>query len=434
MSDETRAAEQGSSILMRIVRNLTLMGFRGLSTVAKFILTLYTARFLGLADLGVYGLVAAAAAFSPAVLGFGLTDWVARRIVLAERTEAMQKIIARLSVSCAAHLVFQPLVWAANIALGEPVPISWVWFIAPIVLFEHLASEVHDLLIARGRITLTSTLQFIRAALWPLAVVGIGLLFPETRTLETIFIGWLCGLILTAVVLVGWLLLQRIPLHFRWADFAELAGHVRQSFPLYVRDIANTSSLFIDRYLISLTLGLELTGVYVFFWQVANVVYGMTNTVIVQPQAAKMIAAVGRDDAAGLRELRKKLRIEASAWTAVLSVAVFIATIVLLPYLQRPELYAYLAVFGVILLASAARNAADEYGFILLALHRDRAILVTSVTGALLSAALNAVLVPTVGLWGAAIAFLLTGLTVLTLRLVMSRPQQPPLPSQGLRV
>jgi O-antigen/teichoic acid export membrane protein len=415
------AMKNGASPFARIFNHLILFGFRVFATVAKFLLTLYIARYLGLADLGIYGLVAAAGTLTPAILGFGLTDWISRQIVLMDHSDALRKISARLSVSLTAHLFFQPVIWTVNFALGSPVPASWIWLISPIILLEHLASDAHDLLVARGHIVLISTLQFMRATSWPIAVVGVGFLDPATRTLEYVFLGWLVGLTLMALILGGWLLLQRAWSFLRWREFLEVIGGIRASFPLYVRDITWAASLFIDRYLISLTLGLELTGVYVFFWSVANVVHGMVVSVVLQPQVSKLVEAVARADIPNFRAFERKLRWEGTIWTVLLSLAALGAVIVLLPFLQRPELGAHFSIFLLILVAAWARVEADEFGFVLLALHRDRAILMTSAAGAFASALMNAVLVPAFGLWGAAAAFLLTGLVVLALGFRMSR-------------
>ena len=415
-----------ASPFAQIFARLVLFGFRGLSTIAKFALALYVTRYLGLADLGVYGLVLAACAWSPALLGFGLTEWLARQIVLDGHVAALRKIAARLSISTATHLVFQPIFWAVNFAIGAPVPMAWAWLIAPIVLLEHLFTDVHDLLTARGRIGFATGLQFVRAGLWPFAVVAVGLLYPQTRTLDNIFFAWLLGLALTSAIFLSWLVAQGAGPLLQWSYVSRQIASTRASVSLYLRNIASSASLFLDRYLISLTLGLELTGVYVFFWSVANVVHGMINSIVVQPQAPRLIGSAARSDMAGFRDFERRLRWEASAWTIVMSVAVFGTVIVLLPFLQQPLLQAYLPVFALIMIATWARIAADKFGYVLLALHRDRAILFASASGALLSAALNLTLVPHFGLWGAGSAFLLTSVTVLTLGIVMSRETAGP--------
>jgi O-antigen/teichoic acid export membrane protein len=415
------AAGGGRQMLARIFRYLTIMAFRGVSTVAKFLLTLYTARFLGLEDLGVYGLVLAGAALSPAVLGFGLTEWVSRRIVVMAPADALREITARLGISIAAHIVLQPIIWTANYALGSPVPVAWALLIAPIILLEHLSTDVHDMLIARGQIALTSVLQFTRAALWPLVVVGLGLFYPETRTLDTLFFTWLLGLIATVMVFSGWLMKQHASVLPRSTVIAKQLRHVHASFLIYLRNMTATASLFVDRYLISLTLGLELTGVYVFFWTAANVVHGMVVYVIVHPQTVHLIGAAARDEMASFRNMQRKILQEAAAWTVMLSIGAFAAIVILLPYLNKPALANNLPLLALIMVATWARIASDKYGYVLLALHRDRAILLASVTGVVASGILNVALTPVFGLWGAASAFLLTGITVLALEVMMSR-------------
>ena len=400
---------------------LLRFGFRGIGNVAKFVLTLYTARYLGLAEVGIYGLVTAATNMSPALLGFGLTEWTVRRIVPMRADEALQAMTARMALATAAHVIFQPLLWAANFALGAPVPVAWAWLIAPIIWLEHLWFDLHDMLTARGHLAFASVLQFIRAAVWPLAVVALGVLYPPARTLEAILIGWLVGMVLTWIVAAGWFLRQGVRPLFRWSEVAAQFSHIRASAFLYLRNITATASLYIDRYLISLTLGLEMTGVYVFFWSIANVVQGMVVSVVVQPQAAALISAVAGADAARLREAKRRVLLEAAAWTVLMSAGAFAGIVILLPFLQKPLLEDHLWLFAAILIATWLRIAVDKYGYLLLALHRDRAILSASVAGVAVSVVLNLILIQLFGLSGAAAAFLLTGATVLVLEVALSR-------------
>ena len=63
----------------RVLNHLTLLTMRGVSTVAKFLLAIYTARYLGLSDLGIYGLLTGATNIVPAITGLGMTPWVTRK-------------------------------------------------------------------------------------------------------------------------------------------------------------------------------------------------------------------------------------------------------------------------------------------------------------------------------------------------------------------
>jgi len=110
----------------------------------------------------------------------------------------------------------------------------------------------------------------------------------------------------------------------------------------------------------------------------------------------------------------------------LLPLGVAIATPLILPFLHQPLMEDYLPIFWMILLATMLRVAADAYGFILLALHRDRAIAVIAAGGAAASAVLNLIFTPLAGLWGASAAYTLTSGGLFAARFLLSRPEPSP--------
>ena len=110
-------------------------------TLAKFLLAIYTARYLGLADLGMYGLLVGATTIVPAVVGLGMTEWTSRRLVDLPRAQALPLIASRLSLTLSIHLVVQPLAFAADILLGEPVPLQIALLCGGILLLENLGAK-----------------------------------------------------------------------------------------------------------------------------------------------------------------------------------------------------------------------------------------------------------------------------------------------------
>lgn len=405
--------------LQKLAQPLLLMALRMASTAAKFLLTIYTARYLGLADLGVYGLLAGATTLLPAVFGLGTADWVMRHLVTMPRDEAIASIVTRLALPVLLHAILQPVAWAVNYALGAPVP--WpLLLIGGIVLFlDHIASDANDLLIARGRILLSNILLFMRAGLWPLVVVAWGILDPSARTLQCLLIGWLAALVLVWIVLASQLFAQArwraVSLRVSW-----IAGGVRASVPFYIKDLTGSVSLYLDRFLLSLFLGLELTGVYTLFWSVANVVHSLTVFSVIQPNLPRLIASAQQDKTA-FRALERKLQIDGAAWIAALAIAASIALLFLLPLLDRPLLQESLPVFWIILAATILRAGADSYSFAMLALRKDQAIALVSVGGVAASVILNLALVPTLGLAGAALAYFVTAGGMLAARYIITR-------------
>ncbi|MDQ8729366.1 hypothetical protein [Bradyrhizobium sp. LHD-71] len=399
---------------------LTLFGLRAGMTGSKFLLAIYTARYLSLSDLGIYGLLVGSTIIVPAVAGLGLTDWIVRRIVELPLAQALPLVASRSALTLLIHLIGQPLVLLGFILAGRPIPLTLALLCGAILLMETLATEISDVLIARRRIFLANWLNFLRQGLWPLPVIALGLLVPETRSLNMLLAFWCAALVLTCLILVCLLLRQG-----RWR-YVQLQGHMllgalRGSFLLYIRDISGTVSAFADRFLISLFLGLELSGVYSLFWSIANVVHSLVVFSVVQTRIASLITAAKERTGAEFRALERQLQITASGWAVLFAGGVAALTPFLVSFLDRPLMNDYLPVFWLILLATLVRIAADSYGFAIYAFHRDRAIAVIAVCGALTSAALNLVLTPLAGLWGSALAYILTSSALLTARFLVSR-------------
>jgi O-antigen/teichoic acid export membrane protein len=399
----------------RLSQPLTLMALRVANTGAKFVLALYTARYLGLADLGVYGLLVGGTIITPALLGLGTGDWVMRQIVTMPRADALAAMTTRLALPLVMHAVAQPALWVVNYLLGTPVPWPMVAMAGLILMMEHIATDANDLLIARNRALLANVLMFLRAGLWPLPVIALGLLYPAARTLDCVLLGWIGGLVLLWLVLGVYLVRQKRwrYMKFRWRW---LLSGIRPSLPFYVKDLAAAASLHLDRFLISAFLGLELTGIYTLFWSITNVVHNLAVYSVVHPQIRTLIAAHREADDAAFHSAERRIAVEAACWTVALAVGAAIFAPVLFPFLDRPALHDNLPTFFLILVATLMRIGADCYGFMLLVLHRDHAIAIISVAGAVASAAMNILFIPLFGLSGAAFAYLLTGAGLLAVR------------------
>jgi O-antigen/teichoic acid export membrane protein len=405
----------------RVFDQLLRFSMRAVATVSKFLLAIYTARYLGLADLGVYGLLVGATTLVPAIVGLGMTEWTARKLVDLPRAQALPMIASRLSLTLAIHLVVQPIAFAVDILLGEPIPLGIALLCGAILLLENIANEAADILIARRRIFLAYFLAFLRVGFWPIPVMVLGLLYPEMRTLEFVLMGWLAVLVVSCVALVGLVIAQG-----RWRlmrpqwhlVFPELRG----SLVLYIKDVSSTVSIFFDRFLISMFLGLELTGVYTLFWAILNVVHQLAVGDIIRAQLPSLIAAGQNPDQAEFRAIERRFQIEIASWTFVLALGAAIAIPLLLPLLNQPLAQENLPVFWLILFATLLRIAADFYGFVLLALSRDRAIAAVAVGGAVASAGLNLLFIPLFGLMGAATAYAMTSGGLFAARYLFSRP------------
>jgi len=191
---------------------------------------------------------------------------------------------------------------------------------------------------------------------------------------------------------------------------------------LYLSGLGAVGSLYADRFIISFFAGLELTGVYVFFWSAANVVHSTAVYGTFHPRVPALVAAGQSDDAHAFRQRLVQCQIETMAWALLLSAMLWIAVNLFVQVANKPQLSAHSAIFIWIILAMLLRILADSYHFVLYALHRDRMIVIVNLAGAAGSAILNALLVSTLVLAGAVAASIVTASALLVSRLLLSRP------------
>lgn len=402
-----------------LAEQVVSIGMRGASAAGKFALSLYLIAYVGLAELGIYGLLVAAATAVPAVLGFGLSDWTTRQCIGLPTGQAVSLAGTRLGFTVVVHCIVQPVFWLANAYLGSPIPSHFAILVAPILLLEHLGLDAHGPLIARHRVMLSSVALFLRSGAWPLAIIGIGWVYPPARSLDWVLAAWLAGLVLMMFVLSGLLLGRRWRQLRLRADW--LRDALRRSWPFYLSDIGAVTSLYADRFIISFFAGLELTGIYVFFWSAANVVHSVTVYGAFHPRVPALVAAANDGDMATLRKRLFQFQGVILAWALLLFALLWIGVQLFLHMGVRPQLDGHLVLFALIILSVLLRIVADTYHFVLYALCRDRTIAGVNLALAAGSALLNATLVAAAGLMGAAVAAILTALGLLAVRRRLSR-------------
>ncbi len=412
----TAPAEGGpGGNLARRVRQVTMLGLRLGNAGAKFALAVYMARYLGLEEVGVYGLLVGAATGIPAILGFGLNDWVGRHIVGVPRAVAVPMATTRYAVTLAVQFLLQASLWNALWHAGMPIPVATAALISAILVLEHLAVDDYALEIGRERPTFANVQLFLRAGFWPVPVIAWGLIDPAARTLDVVLWGWLGGLA------VMWaMVLARSLSGGRWRHLGFDLAFARAAFaggiPFWLANAGAVGNLYLDRFVVSAFLGMEATGIYTFFWSFANVVHTLAVNGIIQPQVPRLIAAARSGDPARFAEERRRVAHDSRLWAAVLLVGVGATLPLLLPWLGRPQLQDHLVIFYVVLIATTARIGSDGYGFLLYSLHRDRAIAATALAGVVATGVLGVGLIPFFGLAGAAATYLAVGLGLLMAR------------------
>lgn len=400
----------------RTLTSLTIMGLRGLSLAAKFALTLFIAKFIGLHTLGIYGLVAGAAVIFPTVAGLGLIRVLSRNAVSQQLAEVTRMLHLCWGVQAAIYGLISLIGLGIGIYLDQ---LAFVAIVLAIMFLEHVNSDLFILLNHLLRPCLANVLMFFRTAAWICVYMILAFMFPSLRELHILLMFWIGGGLVAlagfALAARDWPWLRPTPAgqHRKW-----FFQHLKASRTLYVNDIVNTVAQYTDRYLVSLFLGLEFTGVYVLFWSIGNALSNLVDTGIIQVSGPKLIDAHARQDRSYWSVFRLLL-IETVAISIVLAISTGIVGKIAIPYLDRPLVADWMRVLWLILLGFVLRMAYEVQGTIFYSRYKDSYTLFSGLFVIVLSIVANVILIPPFALDGAAIAIIISYLAGIVVRRIM---------------
>jgi O-antigen/teichoic acid export membrane protein len=389
-----------------LFNSIAIVAMRASIIACKFALVIFIGRFLDLSSLGLYGLAAGAIAVGPVVISLGMVHLIMR--------EAVTVPVGRLTNNLRHYWCFVTSVYVLMLALAvlaTIIPgISQLWFfVITIMLFEHFGSDTFQLLSNLERPLLANTTAFLRGAAWILVYVPIAVWKPDFRSMIVLFEFWLAGSV-SAFLLFAWTSRSwpwkeafLLPFEPAW-----ITAKIKSAFILYVSDLCFIASQYLDRYLVTLFLGLRIAGVYFLYWSAANAVSTFVSMAVLQIQRPRLIKAHHDGGTPAHRQLTIRFMRTTIAATALFAAATGGAFSILLPYLKQPAVADYLVAFWLIMAGMALRNIADFGAMALFTAHRDRAMTLTNAIAVIVLTLAQGVLLPAAGLYGAGAAILFT--------------------------
>lgn len=381
-------------------KSLFVMGVRITTLVVKFALTLFIARFLGLADLGWFGLVSSAAIAAAPLLGMGTMQVLARTAVRAEKGDLIAPLVHYLVYVVCLYLVILGVLLA--LSLANPLLVLLVWCV---VLMEHLGTESYQLLVGRAMPIWANLLHFIRAGLWALLYIPLAYAFPALRNIDALLFFWFVG---ATIAFFGVIIALRdwpwLHAGVRLRDgITATFKTTRAARPLYISAVCETLSVQSDRFIISAILGVEATGIYVFFLQIGSALANLHYSGVVQMSRPAFVRTAA-EQPTRLSHLFWSTTRMAALSTVLFSGAALVGITYLLPLIGKEALSAWQVIFYFVLVNFNLAVFAELQKQAIYARHADRTIMRITVLRFLIAPALMACLVFFFGLHGAGIA------------------------------
>lgn len=379
-----------------------IMGMRIAMIGGKFILALFIARMMGLDTLGLYGLIVGFAAVGQVVARTGIFSSLARQAAYQQREE-----LCRSLYHYGAGLVLLYSVALAVFAAAGAVSGYFVLalLIVLVIAAEHISYDIFLLTNNLQRALLANSLLFIQSAGWIFLYMGLALVFPALLTLNALLLFWIGGSVLILALALfltrawPWAQARRVPLQPSW-----YIQKFKESVSLYCSETVNMIAQYIDRYIITLTLGLELTGIYVLFWQVTNAIANLIGAGVLQVFRPRLIIAHRDGDAPAFLKHARESAIKTFATGAGLCIAAGVIVPFLIPLAKEPAAMHYLPLLWVMLAGVLLRLGSDVLRNILYSRHQDRQLLMTNIIALAVSVPALLLFMHAFGIYGAAYA------------------------------
>lgn len=400
--------------ILKVAKSMTNLGLRGFTLVFRFLLSFYIAKYLGFEATGIYGLAVGMITFTPALVGWGLNYFTSRDVVGKPPEEAGTLVKSRLLVTTASLALATGLGFIALSATD--FHLSTIYALILVLLWlETYALDVHLPLIAQEMPIQANIIIFVRSALWAPFVIAAGILFPAARTIEWVFAGWILSYVPTIIVLLfclrHWPLrtIARAGIRYDW-----IRMRLKRSWLIYFSDLCLVGISYADRYIVNFILGLALTGVYTFFWTLANALQTLIATAVVQVALPSLVKAHANGSPVEWQGAMRRHLIRTLAMAVILGVAVYAVCEILIRYMGMEALGEHRLVFVLMLFAAIVRSCSDLFSVGLTSLRKDNHYAGIIMGGVLFSVMLCYTLTSLLGLEGAGLASLVTAIAIAT--------------------
>jgi len=292
--------------------------------------------------------------------------------------------------------------------------ILWFYFV---LIFSHINQEFTRILIAVSRPIPAYMIGAGTHGFWVFPTIFTMLLEPNYRALEFIFLVWAISGLITSML--GLYFLKKIDLiNFNQIQINKkwIKNGINICGLYFVISLCYRVIDFSDRYFIQYYLGENMVGVYTFFSSITRVFHDIIFTGIAAIIFPQIVSAFHLKDGKKWRLLIKRLSFQIML-TTVLLIPFFIFGInILLGFISKIQFFEQLISYYFLVISTVILNLYLIPYYILYSRNRDIVLFILISGGCLINIILNVLLIPDLGLTGAAvgrsISFALIGLSM----------------------
>ena len=391
--------------------------FRGLTILGRFLLTFFITKKVSLELQGEYTLLTTTITLLVMVLGFDFYVYSSRELSKEENVKIF--ILKNQLLTHGIIFIFVSIIFVIYIYIfNNSYPLSFLLYCLAILFFEHLGQEFFRMYLILEKTLLANFILFLRTGIWALAI-SIWLFVDDNAglTLDSILLYWLLSAIISVVV--GFVFFPNINHFFKVnIDFEWIKKGIKIGLLMFTSTIALKIIEFSDRYLIVYFLGKKSLGIYSLFYQFYNLINVIIFTLVISFVYPKIFIATNKNDNLLIERSKKEIINKSLIIILAYGIISWIGMPYILGLIGKEELYNFQIIFFILLLGSVFLNISFAYHYVLIAREKEKILVKLTVLVAVINLIINLVLIPTIGIIGAAIGFLVSSLIICFLKKV----------------
>ena len=397
--------------------------FRALTLGAKLLLSFFLIKYISTEEFGAYGIITKTLTLAIVLLGLDFYTYSSRNILQGDVALQGDKIKDQFSFYLLSYLLFLPLL---SLLFVYEI-IAWeyfLWFYLLLIL-DHFSQELYRVLLVFKKPVIASALFFIKVGFWILPLFILWMLgFDELKNLRSILLFW--AVFEVVAILFGLYFFWKLPFKINFKkkiDWSWIKKGILISSPFFIGTIASNVIEFADIYMIKAHFGDQgdfQYGIYSFFVGMGNIVQMFVQSAILIVFAPKLLESFSKDKQK-YKKLHKQMSVQNIGASIFLALGVFIFLLPLVKYIGKIEIVENYNLIFLLVGAKVLFNFSMIFHYHLYASHNDKSIIATMIIAAVANVCLNLFMIPIYGIYGAAMATLISFSLIFLLKFIFSK-------------
>lgn len=335
----------------------------------------FLAKYMSPSELGTYSIFVSFVIFSVYIVGLDFYTYSTRELVVLDKSYWGNAIKSQMFLLGFTYLLGLPfLLYFSTFFISK----EWLIFLCFLIVLEHLNQEIMRLLIADDKAFLANNLFFVRNGLWCYLVIFLMAFSFIERTLENVFIAWMC----TGIVVLGigaYNVFKTIEFKNSQILYDWIKKGIKTSFIFLLTTMLARVVMTLDKLWLQYLEGVDKVAVYALFFSITSVLLAILEASCFSFLYPKMIKN-RENKTLFLSSVYKMLY---GSIMIIISLSIFL--VVLLPYFLNwvgKSLYIeYENIFYVLLIAHIVYGLSMVLHYVLYAFREDWKILYSQLFG-----------------------------------------------------